>query len=226
MRYGCGMKKEMWIISVSVASFLLGSSLAPAADESPIADIPDAVWTSMQGVSWHSALPCPTRDALRLVQIPFVTFSGERRAGPLIVDADLADEVLKIFTEIADDGRYRIERVQLIDAYGGDDFKSIEANNTSAFNCRLTTGAKTMSAHAKGRAIDINPLVNPYVNKKGTSHKKSIGFVTKQQRAKSDAPGIIKADGIVVKVFKKYGWTWGGDWRSIKDYQHFSKDGR
>ena len=188
--------------------------------------VPDDVWKNMQGVSWHSNMPCPQRDDLRLVQIPYVDFSGERKSGPLMVDAILADEVLKIFTEIAVDGRYRIERVQLIDAFGGDDFKSIEANNTSAFNCRLTTGAKTMSAHAKGRAIDLNPLINPYVDKTGTSHKKSKGFVTKLQRAKSKATGIIKADSVVVKSFKKYGWKWGGEWNSIKDYQHFSKDGR
>ena len=180
----------------------------------------------MQGVSWHTTMPCPAREKLRLVQIPFVDFSGELKSGPLIVDAALADEVLKIFSEIAANATYRIERVALIDAYGGDDFKSIEANNTSGFNCRLTTGAKTMSAHARGRAIDVNPLINPYVDKKGTSHKKSLGFVTRQQRAKSDAAGMIKADGLVVKIFKKYGWTWGGEWTSIKDYQHFSKDGR
>ncbi len=188
--------------------------------------IPDTIWSAMQGVSWHKTMPCPRREDLKLVQIPYVDFSGERRSGPLIVHATLADEVLKIFTEIAIDGTYRIERVALIDAYGGNDFKSIEANNTSAFNCRRTTGAKTMSAHAKGRAIDLNPLINPYVDKSGTSHKKSLGFVTKLQRAKSNAAGLIKAEGIVVMTFRKYGWTWGGEWTSIKDYQHFSKDGR
>lgn len=201
-------------------------SLAEAGQPDRISPIPDDIWASMQGVSWHSNMPCPKREALRLVQIPYVSFEGELKSGPLIVDASLADEVLKIFTEIAANASYRVERVQLIDAYGGNDFKSIEANNTSAFNCRLTTGAKTMSAHAKGRAIDVNPLINPYVDKTGTSHKKSLGFVTRQLRAKSDAAGMIKVDGIVVKTFRKYGWKWGGDWNSIKDYQHFSKDGR
>ncbi len=201
-------------------------SLAEAGQPDRITPIPDDIWASMQGVSWHSNMPCPKREALRLVQIPYVSFEGELKSGPLIVDASLADDVLKIFTEIAANASYRVERVQLIDAYGGNDFKSIEDNNTSAFNCRLTTGAKTMSAHAKGRAIDVNPLINPYVDKTGTSHKKSLGFVTRQQRAKSDAAGMIKVDGIVVKTFKKYGWTWGGEWNSIKDYQHFSKDGR
>ena len=220
------MKNACRIAASALTFCLCSTSIVCSAGESRISPIPDDIWKTMQGVSWHTTMPCPKREDLRLVQIPYVDFSGDRKSGPLIVDAKLADEVLKIFTEIAVDGSYKIERLQLIDAYGGDDFKSIEANNTSAFNCRLTTGAKTMSAHAKGRAIDINPLINPYVNKKGTSHKKSIGFVTRQQRAASNAAGIIKADGIVVKVFKKHGWTWGGDWTSIKDYQHFSKDGR
>jgi D-alanyl-D-alanine carboxypeptidase len=214
------------LVSGIFACTLLVSTVAWAEQTNRVLPIPDDVWKNMQGVSWHANMPCPNRDKLRLVQIPYVDFSGELKSGPLIVDAALADEVLKIFSEIAATATYRIERVQLIDAYGGDDFKSIEANNTSAFNCRLTTGAKTMSAHARGRAIDVNPLINPYVDKKGTSHKKSLGFVTKQQRAKSDAAGMIKADGFVVKTFKKYGWKWGGEWNSIKDYQHFSKDGR
>jgi D-alanyl-D-alanine carboxypeptidase len=196
------------------------------AGETRITPIPDDIWARMQGVSWHKTLPCPARDELRLVMIPFVDFAGARKSGPLIVDTKLASEVLAIFTEIAVDGTYRIERVELIDAYGGDDFKSIEANNTSAFNCRRTTGAKTMSAHARGRAIDLNPLINPYVDKTGTSHAKSKGFVTLKQRKASKVAGMILADGIVVKTFRKYGWTWGGHWRSIKDYQHFSKDGR
>jgi hypothetical protein len=220
------MNHTLRIAAVVSAFAILASSPLRAGQSDRVTPIPDDIWKSMQGVSWHSNMPCPKREALRLVNIPYVDFSGERKSGPLIVDASLADEVLKIFTEIAVDGSYRIERLQLIDAYGGDDFKSIEANNTSAFNCRLTTGAKTLSAHAKGRAIDVNPLINPYVDKKGTSHKKSLGFVTKQQRAKSDAAGMIKADGLVVKTFKKYGWKWGGEWNSIKDYQHFSKDGR
>jgi hypothetical protein len=214
------------VFRLAFSILMFAASWAQAGQADRVTPIPDDIWKAMQGVSWHGNMPCPKREALRVVQIPYVNFDGELKSGPLIVDVALADEVLKIFTEIAANATYRIERVQLIDAYGGDDFKSIEANNTSAFNCRLTTGAKTLSAHAKGRAIDLNPLINPYVDKKGTSHKKSVGFVTKQQRAKSDAAGMIKADGLVVKTFKKYGWKWGGEWNSIKDYQHFSKDGR
>jgi D-alanyl-D-alanine carboxypeptidase len=192
----------------------------------PVSPIPDQIWSFMQGTSWHANLPCPKRDELRLVDVPYLDFTGAKKSGYLIIDKALAEEVHSIFTEIYLAGNYRIETMKLIDAYGGDDFKSIEANNTSAFNCRFTTGAKTMSAHAKGRAIDINPLINPYVDKSGTSHAKSKGFVSKLQRAKSSAHGMIQPEGIVVKTFKKYGWKWGGDWKNIKDYQHFSKDGR
>lgn len=190
-----------------------------------ISEIPEAAWASMQGVTVHKNLPCPKREDLRFVQVPYIDFAGKPQVGPLMVDAKLADEVLAIFTEIAKLGTYRIEKIQLIEAYDGDDFKSIEANNTSAFNCRLTTGAKTLSAHGKGRAIDLNPLINPYVDKSGTSHAKSKGFVTAKQRAASKAMGMIYADGDVVKIFKQHGWKWGGTWTSIKDYQHFSKDG-
>jgi D-alanyl-D-alanine carboxypeptidase len=216
------IRSPVWFILFAV----FWTNHGQAADSAAISEISDPVWASMQGVSWHRSLPCPKRGDLRVVQVPFIDFSGNRTSGPLVVDAGLAAEVLAIFTEIADSGTYRIEQVALIDAFGGDDFRSIEANNTSAFNCRLTTGAKTMSAHARGRAIDLNPLINPYVDKSGTSHRKSRGFVTRQQRAASTAAGMIKSDSLVVKTFRKYGWSWGGDWSSIKDYQHFSKDGR
>jgi D-alanyl-D-alanine carboxypeptidase len=212
---------------VAVLFFAFASSLQGRAEAPPpVSPIPDHIWTFMQGVSWHKTLPCPKREELRLVEVPYRDFTGAEKSGYLIIDRRLANEVHAIFTEIFQSGAYRIERMKLIDAYAGDDFKSIEDNNTSAFNCRLTTGAKTMSAHAKGRAIDLNPLINPYVDKSGTSHKKSLDFVSKQQREKSSAYGMILRDGVVVKTFKKYGWTWGGDWKTIKDYQHFSKDGR
>ena len=161
-------------------------------------------------------------------RVPNVTICGLCKFPTSILPAHRkpADEILAIFTEIAKQGSYRIERLELIDTYGGNDFKSIEANNTSAFNCRFTTGAKTMSAHATGRAIDINPLINPYVKNNKSEHLGSKSFVSKAQREKSNAKGMILTNGIVVKTFKAHGWKWGGDWKSIKDYQHFSKDGK
>jgi hypothetical protein len=36
-------------------------------------------------------------------------------------------------------------------------------------------------------------------------------------------PGTITGDSFIVKFLKERGWTWGGDWTSLKDYQHFEK---
>ena len=212
--------------SLALALFLAGGTARSETPAGGIEPIPDAVWTRMAGRSWHADLPCPARDKLRLVHVPYIDFKGERKTGELVVASVLAAEVLAIFEEIAADGSFRIERMELIDAYGGDDYVSIEANNTSAFNCRRTTGSKTMSAHAFGRAIDINPLINPYVNKKGTSHQRSEAFDTPAERKASKAAGLIQANGIVIKAFSARGWGWGGTWKSLKDYQHVAKDNR
>jgi hypothetical protein len=100
-----------------------------------------------------------------------------------------------------------------------DDDRSMAANNTSGFNYRPMTGdgtsATRLSPHALGRAIDINPLLNPYI--KGEMIKPD-GAVYDPSR-----PGTITADSFIVKFLKKRGWTWGGDWTSLKDYQHFEK---
>jgi len=109
-----------------------------------------------------------------------------------------------------------------VDAFGGDDDRSMAANNTSAFNCRTIAGSSRWSEHAFGRAIDINPVQNPYV--RGASVDPPAG-ATFLDRA-SGAPGLITADGPVVAAFAKIGWRWGGAWSAGQDYQHFSASGR
>jgi hypothetical protein len=121
--------------------------------------------------------------------------------------------------------------MQLVDDFGpaddpddgADDFASIEADNTSAFNCRLRTGSTTeFSQHSYGTAIDLNPLRNPYVGTSGTtSHPASVPYLERSPR-----PGVITGDGPVVAAFREIGWSWGGDWSTVKDYQHFSLSGR
>jgi len=116
--------------------------------------------------------------------------------------------------------RYPIKSMRLVSDYGASDFRSIEADNTSAFNCRRATGSKKWSKHSYGKAIDINPIENPYVSRSGhISHKKSLAF---RKRVHLNRAVILKNDAIV-EEFKARGWRWGGDWRSIKDYQHFDK---
>ena len=134
----------------------------------------------------------------------------------------------RIFTEIYDTAAFRIERMDRVDKYGGSDTASMAANNTSAFNCRPVEGTTTLSAHASGLAVDINPVQNPWVKGDEVDPEAGRPFdtVPKRQAAQNRGqPGIILSGGAAVAAFKRNGWKWGGDWRSEKDYQHFSYTG-
>jgi len=113
--------------------------------------------------------------------------------------------------------------MQPVDAYGGSDFRSIEADNTSAFNCRRATGSTSWSEHAYGRAIDVNPIENPYVSAAGVvAHPASRPYLDRSRHR----PGMAYPGGVLVEAFRSVGWGWGGDWSGVKDYQHFSANGR
>ncbi|HEX4906919.1 MAG TPA: M15 family metallopeptidase [Acidimicrobiales bacterium] len=149
------------------------------------------------------------------------SFEGSVRQGELVVHADVADDIVQVFRALFD-ARFPIERMELVDVYGGDDTRSMDANNTSAFNCRPATGSSRWSEHAYGRAIDINPVQNPYVPHRGPVQPSAgSAFVDR-----SPSVGVITADGPVVGAFAAIGWEWGGSWSSAKDYQHFSESGR
>lgn len=148
-------------------------------------------------------------------------YDGRVQSGQLVVAATLAEQVIAIFGDLYE-AEYPIQRMEPIEAYGGDDDSSMAANNTSAFNCRQVTGGTTFSEHSYGRAIDLNPLVNPYV--RGSTVLPPAG---RQYADRSlDAAGMIHAGDEVVTAFGGRGWIWGGTWSSLKDYQHFSTTGR
>ncbi|GIH73316.1 hypothetical protein Mth01_55690 [Sphaerimonospora thailandensis] len=140
--------------------------------------------------------------------------------GEMVVNAAVAEEVASVFRKLYDQ-RYPIRRMELVDAYKGSDYDSIDAGNTSAFNCRSATGSGNWSEHAYGRAIDLNPLENPFVYADGShAHSNADEYVDRPKK-----PGVIHADDKVVRAFEEIGWGWGGYWSSYKDYQHFSKSG-
>jgi hypothetical protein len=171
--------------------------------------------------SWHPGCPVPPTD-LRQLSIPYWDYNSHKQTGILIVHKDVAEEAAGLFRKLYDH-HFLIEKMAPIDAYGGDDDGSMAANNTSAFNCRDTTGRPgVFSNHSWGRAIDINPLTNPYV--KGDIVLPSAGRAY-LDRTKS-YPGSILADGYAVKIFEEAGWTWGGRWKDRQDYQHFEKPAR
>lgn len=146
-------------------------------------------------------------------------FDGKIHSGEMMVHKDVAKEVSDIFSELFKQ-KFPIKKMELIDQYKGDDASSMEANNTSAFNCRAVTGSPgVFSEHSYGKAIDINPVQNPYV--RGAVVAPPAG--KKYLNRKKVRAGMIVADAAVVKAFKKRGWKWGGDWKTLKDYQHFEK---
>lgn len=183
----------------------------------PIDDSTAARMTS----SWRPG--CPIRlDELQLVTVSHWGFDGRVRQGELVVGTTHAAAVASVFRELFE-ARFPIESMRLVDEFDGDDDRSMAANNTSAFNCRFATGSQRWSEHAYGRAIDINPIQNPYVTRGGAILPPAGAAHTQRDPA---TPGLITEEGPVTAAFRAIGWSWGGNWSSGKDYQHFSASGR
>ena len=185
-----------------------------------IAHIDGALAKRMTGVSWRPGCPVHLRD-LRLLRLAHWGFDGRRRTGRLVVHRDVARDLVAVFRRLYDE-RFPIRRMVPVDRYDASDFRSIEADNTSAFNCRFVEGTTRWSEHAYGRAIDLNPIENPYVSGGRTSHRASVPYLDRSRRH----PGMAVEGGTVVRAFDAIGWGWGGRWSGIKDYQHFSRSGR
>lgn len=186
------------------------------------APIDPATRRRMVGVSWHRGCPVGLGD-LRVLTLTHWGFDGRVHRGRLVVNRDAVGAMLGAMRAL-----YRlhfpIRRMHLVDAYGANDDRSMAADNTSAFNCRFIAGSDGVwSEHAYGRAIDLNPLENPYVTSSGyVSPPGGAPFADRSQRA----PGLIHGGGRVVAAFARVGWPWGGDWPWPKDYQHFSASGK
>lgn len=175
----------------------------------------------MVGSSWHRGCPVALRD-LRLLKLRIWGFDGETHGGRLVVHRADARGMVGVFRTLFRH-RYAIRRMRLVDAYGADDHRSMNADNTSAFNCREVAGSPGVwSQHAYGRAIDLNPVENPYVTSGGhVSPPKGRPYASRHPRRK----GMIGARGRVVRAFAEIGWEWGGAWSGTKDFQHFSATG-
>jgi len=175
----------------------------------------------MTGNSWHRGCPVGLSD-LRLLKLRYRSFPGAVRRGYLVVHETAAPRILGVFRRLFNAG-YRIRRMRLVDAYGADDHRSMNADNTSAFNCREVAGRPGVwSRHAFGRAIDVNPVENPYVAGSHVSPARGRPFASRTPRRR----GMISQGGRVVRIFAGIGWEWGGDWYGARDYQHFSASGR
>ena len=163
----------------------------------------------------------PLQD-LRYVKIRYIDFDGKAQNGELICNQKIAQDLVEIFSELYD-RQYPLASVRLVDDFGGDDLASMEADNTSCFNFREVTasggGSHKLSLHAYGLAVDLNPLYNPYV-KKGKILPQSAKPYANRKNAN---PYRIDHEDLAYQLFTSRGFTWGGDWKSLKDYQHFEK---
>ena len=181
----------------------------------------------IKGNSWHQGCPVGLDD-LRYLRIPYWGFDKRIHYGEMIVHKSVAAEVVTIFKQLYNE-HYPIKQMRLMSDYNGDDDLSMQANNSSAFNCRLMTGSKNKwSKHSYGKAIDINPLQNPYVAKGGkvVLPKEGRNYIGKLRNHSNNSivnRAIILEDDPIVQIFAYYGWKWGGGWRTLKDYQHFQK---
>ena len=174
----------------------------------------------MTGLSWHRGCPVPLRD-LRLLKVRRWGFDGEVHPGKLVVNEDSDRRILRVMKKLFE-MHFAIRRMHLVDAYGADDHRSMNADNTSAFNCRFVSGQPGVwSEHAFGRAIDLNPVENPYVSGSYVSPPAGKPFARRHPRRK----GMVTRHGQVVEAFAEAGWGWGGNWEGTKDFQHFSASG-
>lgn len=171
--------------------------------------------------SWHEGCPVSLSD-LSMIRMTYRGFDYETHTGRLVVASSVTHDVIKVFKKLYKQ-KYPIRRMKPVDAYGGSDFKSIDHDNTSAFNCRNATGSSSWSEHSYGKAIDLNPCENPYVYADGHSdHKRCRKY---NDRSRHDR-GLIHAGDPTVDAFASIGWGWGGAWSGDRDYQHFSASGR
>ena len=199
-------------------------SSAPPASPGPVfqastSALTEAMRTRMTGVSWHSGCPV-SLGQLRLLRLSYWGFDHAVHQGERIVNASAAASLTQAFRQLFA-ARFPIRQMRVVDDFGGDDERSMLADNTSAFNCRQVPGTSVWAQHAYGLAVDINPFENPEI-RDGKADPPAAAAWADRSRS---SPAMIRHGDAVWLAFDSIGWTWGGDWSSLKDYQHFSANG-
>lgn len=173
----------------------------------------------MTGVSWQPG--CPVSLArLRLLRLSYWGFDHLVHQGELIVNQSAAASLTSAFSLLFA-SRFPIRQMRVVDDFGGDDERSMLADNTSAFNCRLVPDTSVWSQHAFGLAVDLNPFENPEVSNGKVDPPAAAAWADRTR----SSPAMIAHGDAAWRAFAAVGWIWGGDWSSLKDYQHFSANG-
>ncbi|MCL8025630.1 M15 family metallopeptidase [Nocardioides bruguierae] len=180
--------------------------------------IPEKIWASMVGNSWHYGCPVG-RPQLRLLRINYWGYDGYRYRGTLVANADVIGQMAAALAqmyrnELPIRSMYRVDRFGWSSrVQGADDYASMAAGNTSAFNCRHVVGRPGVtSPHAYGRALDVNTWENPF--------RSSNGLVPNSWWQYHSHPRVAwrSSSHEVVKIMARHGlaWTYG-----LSDTQHF-----
>ena len=197
-------------------------------DRFTINELNDEIKDRITGISY----PADDTDAeinyddLRYLTVLYYDFNDEVKEGEIICNALIAEDLIDIFTELYDN-KYQIEKIRLVDEYGGDDDASMEDNNSSCFNYRNIANSSVLSNHSYGMAIDINPFYNPYIvpgkGANGGDYIVPAGSESFADRT-LDFDHKIDENDLCYKLFTEHGFSWGGSWSRTKDYQHFEKN--
>lgn len=198
-----------------------GTGMTLYADGFSYEPINDEVKKRIYGLSYKKDCTVPYEE-LRYVRVRYIDFYGLMQEGELICNKAIVQDLVEIFYELYQ-ASYPIEKIRLIDEYNADDDLSCLDNNTSCFNYRVVGGSTNLSKHALGLAIDINPFYNPYVTyPNGVERISPPGSEPYADRS-LDFPYKIDENDLCYQLFAAHGFTWGGHWKTLKDYQHFQK---
>ena len=212
-----------WLLYINMVVLMLCAQGCKAqCEDFSISEISDSVWNVMQGKTYHEN-PHIQRSDLRHIRVLHWDYDGKTHRGEMVCNKLIAEDLIDIFRQLYK-AHYPIERMVLPDNYDADDERHMRDNHTSCFCYRVVANSKTLSKHAMGMAVDLNTLYNPYY-RRYPSGKVVIQPTTGKpycDRSKKFRYKIT-SDDLACRLFKKHGFTWGCDWKSHKDYQHFEK---
>lgn len=195
------------------------ASPSPATFQGSIERITPTEKRWMTGETWHRGCPVPIRS-LRLLRMDYFNFDGDVVQGRMVVNRRAASDMLGVL-ETMFNGEFPLEHVDTLELYPPAERPDKLRNVSVAFNCRVIAGSSTWSQHAYGLAVDINPVQNPWVSDGKVIPRVGRAYVDRTQHL----PGMIHRNDAVVAAFSDIGWGWGGNWRTLKDYMHFSRTG-
>jgi poly-gamma-glutamate synthesis protein (capsule biosynthesis protein) len=185
---------------------------------SEISAIPASVRARMDGISWRGDDPrCPRWDALAYLRVDHATFEGGVGQGELVVAAAIATRTCGLFRALYQLG-FPIRQIRLVDDFAASDDASMSADNSSAFNFRVIAGTELLSQHALGRAIDINPVENPWRRPDRLLPVEGAAFADRTRVR----PGMFVRPSPALARIDELGFEWGGDWRHAFDDHHFA----